>query len=355
MALALISLKISMLFPRFRPLFEMMYFGSEYFFAYLLAVGLQSYPEKQGCSLAAPAKWLLLPLLLWSYFLTRHSPLFADRFAPHALLFSAMLTWSIVLIIRLHLSAKNCWVKWFFGSALIIMIVDFLGNGLALSWAQMTGHHLAPAYSAYQSIGDLFIEVLLAFGMFTVAAVDVRNALERANVTMQSERDRMAMLAHQDALTGCYNRLALNELQSRIQGRNGVVALIDLNNLKPMNDQFGHHCGDAAIRVTAQALKTLMRAHDHVFRIGGDEFVLVAFNLSIAEAERRLQQLPQHLLLQLPAENGDAAQTMILSAACGIAIFDAKQAFAEALTLADERMYEDKSRYKQTLAEPGTA
>ena len=177
-----------------------------------------------------------------------------------------------------------------------------------------------------------------------ISAVDMRTTLERAHAMMQAERDRMSMLAHQDGLTGCFNRLALDELKSRIDARWGSVTVIDLNYLKSLNDLHGHAMGDLAICQVANALKTALRPSDHVFRTGGDEFVLVTFDLT------------KDVTLQRVAQTQAILQTVVLqpwlyealSIAFGAAEFHGSGEFDTAVIEADAAMYIHKQS-KRTL------
>lgn len=89
---------------------------------------------------------------------------------------------------------------------------------------------------------------------------------------MQRELERQAST---DALTGLSNRRAfLQALDLRLRSGPGALVFLDLDNLKPLNDQHGHEAGDAALRATARLLHQTAAPGDVVARFGGDEFVL---------------------------------------------------------------------------------
>lgn len=84
--------------------------------------------------------------------------------------------------------------------------------------------------------------------------------------------------AEHDALTGCYNKLRLNNVKSTYEfAKTVTVIFIDVNNLKKMNDIFGHNAGDALLRTAAHKLN-FWNNHGDVYRLGGDEFMIVVTN-----------------------------------------------------------------------------
>jgi diguanylate cyclase (GGDEF)-like protein len=79
-------------------------------------------------------------------------------------------------------------------------------------------------------------------------------------------------IANTDSLTGAYNRHYLNDLRTC---PDDVLVLVDMNNFKYINDNFGHHIGDEMLVQWVKSSKSLLRAEDRVVRLGGDEFLLV--------------------------------------------------------------------------------
>lgn len=99
----------------------------------------------------------------------------------------------------------------------------------------------------------------------------------------------VSIAAHQDPLTGLLNRrgvqLALNSLLfGQRAPRIVAVVLVDVDRLKEINDTLGHEAGDEAIKAVAQVLTTTARASDITARVGGDEFMIVAFHDRAEEA-----------------------------------------------------------------------
>lgn len=89
--------------------------------------------------------------------------------------------------------------------------------------------------------------------------------------------------ARKDSLTGAYNRYGLRtclesycgELKRRKRGVKGAVLLLDLDNFKNLNDTCGHPAGDQVLKDLVELLKSHFRSDDKIFRMGGDEFLIL--------------------------------------------------------------------------------
>lgn len=104
-----------------------------------------------------------------------------------------------------------------------------------------------------------------------------------------------------DPLTGLYNRRYLDEFFEREQSRacreDGelVLALIDLDHFKVLNDTHGHMVGDDVLRAVANFFEARLRNTDVIFRIGGEEFLLILGGLDLREAFERVESLREQL------------------------------------------------------------
>jgi diguanylate cyclase (GGDEF)-like protein len=107
--------------------------------------------------------------------------------------------------------------------------------------------------------------------------------LEDRLLTTQKE---MEYQATHDSLTGLWNRpawkkLLAAEFERAYRNETSVtVLMIDLDHFKSVNDSYGHHAGDAILREVGDVLRSLVRAYDHAGRYGGDEFIVIAPELS---------------------------------------------------------------------------
>jgi diguanylate cyclase (GGDEF)-like protein len=104
-----------------------------------------------------------------------------------------------------------------------------------------------------------------------------------------------------DELTGARRRgVGLEELRREIDrarrtGGNLVAAFVDVDNLKSVNDEHGHHSGDELLRNVADGLRSHMRSYDLVIRLGGDEFLCALPGVTLIEARQRLDNLRSEL------------------------------------------------------------
>jgi len=111
---------------------------------------------------------------------------------------------------------------------------------------------------------------------------------------LEASREQLRLQAIHDGLTGMLNRTAVLHALSaemdraRREGKTLVVALVDLDFFKEINDAYGHLAGDEALRCFAAAVGTAIRAYDHSGRYGGEEFLLVLTQIPQEAAEQRL-------------------------------------------------------------------
>jgi diguanylate cyclase (GGDEF)-like protein/putative nucleotidyltransferase with HDIG domain len=160
-----------------------------------------------------------------------------------------------------------------------------------------------------------------------------------------------------DPLTGLPNtRFMLMHLTrelARADRLKSEVALLvmDLDNFKDINDTFGHHVGDRALRAVAGVLRSTIRPYDVCVRYAGDEFIIVLSGCRREEGERKRLDLQRAVdRLQFEPRPGIVLR---LSASIGAAVFPYDGDGYEALlAAADQRMYRDKARHRRPSAGP---
>lgn len=168
----------------------------------------------------------------------------------------------------------------------------------------------------------------------------VRSALASHELSIRHDAEWRA--AREDPLTGVGNRRALDERMARAvdPDRSIAVIAIDVDNLKVINDSYGHACGDAVLRRVAQLLADQSRAEDVVARAGGDEFVVVLDNpdeRGAPELVERIRAAAEHVRLTT-----DEPWFATLRLSIGHATSTDGTPVPELLPKADTRMYADK-------------
>ena len=95
---------------------------------------------------------------------------------------------------------------------------------------------------------------------------------------------------YRDGLTGAYNRLYYEDVARTVVGPAGI-AVIDMDDFRVYNDTYGHHAGDVALEVTAEAIRSCIRRDDVLIRYGGDEFLLVLVGIPGDYLKTKLEQI----------------------------------------------------------------
>jgi diguanylate cyclase (GGDEF)-like protein len=166
---------------------------------------------------------------------------------------------------------------------------------------------------------------------------------------LEVSREQLRIQATHDGLTGMLNRVAVlrtltAELdRSRREKRTVVVALIDLDHFKRINDQYGHLAGDEALRWFAAAVGTVIRPYDHAGRYGGEEFLLVLTEVPREAAELRLTRLHKAISNLQINERGVEFK---LNCSMGATVFDPSDgpgSVESLLTIADQALYAAKA------------
>jgi diguanylate cyclase (GGDEF)-like protein len=160
--------------------------------------------------------------------------------------------------------------------------------------------------------------------------------------TERQSEDTIRFLAERDSLTSLYNRRSFTAaLQSAIANANGkplALVYIDLDDFKIINDLKGHHEGDKVLIATANRLSAVSRSSDVVARIGGDEFVVLATDISFEDQTSWCDRLVAQLTSISP-EDGSSG----ISCSVGLAWYPKDGDNAERLlAAADEAMYDAK-------------
>ncbi len=161
---------------------------------------------------------------------------------------------------------------------------------------------------------------------------------------------RMEQLATTDGLTGITNRRHFLELAEtevkRVSRRSSplILALIDLDHFKHINDTLGHQAGDQALILLARVCQRNIRELDHFARFGGDEFVLLLPDTTVENAQIVLERIRNDL----------ARETKLFTLSVGVSFLHRDDKLEALIERADQTLYRVKGRGRNQLLVEGT-
>jgi diguanylate cyclase (GGDEF)-like protein/putative nucleotidyltransferase with HDIG domain len=169
--------------------------------------------------------------------------------------------------------------------------------------------------------------------------------------------ERTQEQAFKDALTGLANPRALQFQVARELARARrtsspcSILLLDLDDFKTINDEYGHLAGDRALQEVAKVLQQTTRPYDTCIRYGGDEFVVLLSSCGRAEAEEQCRRLQGAVgAISLRADDG---REIALRVSAGASVFpEDGETYERLLSRADRRMYRNKAESKTVLPIP---
>jgi len=143
-----------------------------------------------------------------------------------------------------------------------------------------------------------------------------------------------------DAVTGLYNRNYWEQIISEVtlhpRTQNFSLILIDVDNLKEINDTYGHTAGDKVIEIVGQAIKKCIRKEDAGLRYGGDEFIILLFNQDKKAAYRVIERIRREI------SELAAGQGVNIQISAGVAYYDSLRNMGDIIKMADRNLYKEK-------------
>jgi len=192
--------------------------------------------------------------------------------------------------------------------------------------------------------------------------VDLGVILDRRRIQRDLEHtvSRLEFLSNRDMLTEIYNRRGLEErfadyLDNCIKNKSGLAVItIDMDDLKYINDNFGHNEGDYGLKTIAYALSRTSDGNEICARAGGDEFTVIAKDYTKEKAEEYISKV-RNLIEQKVLLDEKPFKVVI---SCGVHIdyldssfdVDSHEYFEECVKDADKRMYSEKKQHKKGRA-----
>ncbi|WP_425449000.1 sensor domain-containing diguanylate cyclase [Dethiothermospora halolimnae] len=166
---------------------------------------------------------------------------------------------------------------------------------------------------------------------------------------LRKVKDNLEEIAIKDQLTGLYNRHYFNNyVDSKLKktcscNNQCAVFIIDVDDFKDINDNYGHNTGDEVLKVIGGILKSSSRSNDKVIRYGGDEFLVILYNGSEKVAEKYLNRIKSNI------DKWNGKTDIIddyVSVSVGYKVYDCSQDISEVINHADKMMYSNKQKKK---------
>lgn len=170
----------------------------------------------------------------------------------------------------------------------------------------------------------------------------------KTHLDLKKAIEELKKVAIIDALTGVFNRRFAyctlhNEIEeAKLKKQNFAICFIDIDNLKILNDSFGHKQGDRLIITVVNSLKENINLPNYICRMGGDEFMVIFPKNKLKDCTKAIEQA-EHSLMDKKIEN------MPISFSKGFAeyIYDKDITIDRLVEIADKSMYEEKITKKQ--------
>lgn len=171
------------------------------------------------------------------------------------------------------------------------------------------------------------------------------NAFEDMTITLRAKERQLIKLAQYDPLTNIYNRRALLEAVDIVatrQSQSSTILMLDLDNFKAINDQYGHACGDDVLIKITDLVKNEIRNSDIFGRMGGEEFTVVLPETSLETGLRIAERIRLSVELNLGDVLLQYGAPTAITVSIGVSTWQDDN-FSKALAQADEQLYRAKN------------
>jgi diguanylate cyclase (GGDEF)-like protein len=192
-------------------------------------------------------------------------------------------------------------------------------------------------------------ELTQLYEELTASDLEMRQQYEKITESNEKIRiceEKLSYLAYHDALTGLPNKLSLYETAKEAfipGGANAAVLFVDIDNFKNVNDTKGHAFGDQLIIQVSNKLTEILGQSDNIYRLGGDEFIIVLQNIDYETAQKTARKI----LAEFSVDFYISDNTLRVSVSIGIALFpDHGTTLEQLLKSADIAMYRVKESGK---------
>jgi diguanylate cyclase (GGDEF)-like protein len=237
---------------------------------------------------------------------------------------------------------------------------DLMGSdGKPVGWLSITTGGGIGANFQKDVLTSFFIELCLftALLLFVLYIVIFRlsSPIERlieSNMAIAARNEHLQRLSRIDPLTGLLNRRGLIEIMESPEYRatnentESIVAMLDIDDFKRVNDTYGHLCGDYVLRELGVLIKKCVRKHDLGCRWGGEEFLVVYPDIASAVTSETVERLRTAICEHDFTYEG---RKIAVTVTIGITLFGSPERFTEAVDEADDALYQGKHAGKNRV------
>ena len=233
-----------------------------------------------------------------------------------------------------------------------LTVAEVIGIGVYALLAFASAIGISSRFNANAS-GYLDIAYALMVLILLSGCIALNLRIQRIRAKLQQQREALAQalevnreLATRDELTGLINRramldlMALEHRRSLRSGRPLLLAQLDIDHFKPINDQHGHATGDRALQAFAGTVRASVRDTDALARWGGEEFVLMLTDTSADHARKLLERIRQAVQA---LEIAHSAGSLQLTVSIGLAQHLPGETVEHTLERADQALYRAKA------------
>lgn len=278
-----------------------------------------------------------------------------------AIMFSGYLVLMIVLQVLFGVHYFSTWIAF-----LLLTSISLISIIILLIKESIIGNHRAKKYLIIIGIliATAIIEVLLfiirdfknissflkmGIAIFLILIVlDTLHYLNRI-IQKEGENNYLRNIAYKDSLTGGFNRAAFEEEVDKLLSFEIEIpfrlTMFDLNNLKKINDHYGHETGDVVLKLFHQCLSKAFEEKGKCYRVGGDEFMVIQKNITEKDYEDAISIIKEHMVIK------EKEYGFQYGVAYGTDIYRYDRSFGEFKHQVDQFMYKAKKEYKLQMKE----
>ncbi len=229
-------------------------------------------------------------------------------------------------------------------------------NILNLAISKLTQNELTNIFNSYTQISinesinyEEYLKIVVPLLSIIALILYLNYRLSKEIVLRKKTQKELLALTIYDTLTGVFNRRKIEEttahemkLANRYKTSFSII-FFDLNDFKPINDNFGHHAGDEVLQKVAKSISTHIRSSDSLGRWGGDEFLITLPQTNISQANTLINLLQSHL------KNIEFSFDKNLKMSCSFGAYEYQEEdnLDDMIKKADAVMYDVKAKYKE--------